>query len=370
MATIAQVIEIIEEFAPRETALAGDPVGLQCGEPWRPAKRVMFALDACVATVDQALRAGADLLVTHHPLLFQPLVPGSVGGPAGVAFVNAVRGGLTVYSAHTNLDASPHGINASFADLLELRETKILQPTGPNGFKIVVFLPVSALESVKETAFMAGAGKIGNYSKCSFNVEGEGSFLGDETTSPVAGIPCRLETTRETRLELLVPEGRLEGVLDAVKRKHPYEEPVIDVFPLTGKPSGTGIGLVGLLPLKRSVRDVGSMLKAALRQKAVRIVGSGGRKVRKVAVCAGSGASLLGTVVTSGAELFISGDIKYHEARTAEEEKLSVLDIGHFGPERYGMLRFSEKIGGKIRERGWDMTILCAKEKDPFVTAL
>ncbi len=343
-------------------------MGLQCGEPARPARRVMFALDANEDTVSQALHAGAELLVTHHPLLFRPLGPGSTASPAGAAFVEAVRGGLTVYSAHTNLDASSHGINASLAKLLSLTKTKTLLPTGSDGFKIVVFLPVSALEPVKKAAFGAGAGRIGHYRNCSFSVQGEGSFLGDGTTNPTVGIPGCMETTREARLEVLVPEGRLKDVLDAVRRKHPYDEPAIDVYPLAGKPSGVGIGLVGLLPSKVPVRQIAEILKKTLRIKTVRFVGTEGRKVRQVAVCAGSGGSLLDAVFASGAELFVSGDIKYHEARTAEERRLSILDVGHFGPERYGILRFSERIKRETRERGWEVAISCAREKDPFVT--
>jgi len=367
-ATIAQIIEILESFAPVETALPGDPIGLQCGEPAGPARRVMFALDASEATVNQALRADAQLLVTHHPLLFHPLGPGTTASPAGAAFVKAVQGGLTVYSAHSNLDASYYGINASLADLLGLTKRKTLLPTGPDGFKIAVFLPFNALEPVKKAAFEAGAGRIGHYSKCSFSVQGEGSFLGDGTTEPAIGVPGRMETTRETRLEVHVPEGRLESVLDAVRRKHPYEEPAIDVYPLAGKPSGVGIGLVGLLPSRVPVRQIVRILKTALQVKTFRLVGTEGRNIRRVAVCAGSGASLLDAVLTSGAELFVTGDFKYHEARTAEERKLSILDVGHFGPERYGVHRFSEKIKREVREKGWDVTISCAREKDPFMT--
>lgn len=366
--TIAQVLEIMEELAPAGSALPEDPVGLQCGDPGRPSKRVMLALDASLSTVRQALSAAADLLVTHHPLLFKPIGPGNIRSPGAEAFVKAVRGGLAVFSAHTNLDASLEGINASLADIVGLEERKILLPTGPGLFKAVVFLPQPSLAAVREAAFSAGAGSIGHYSRCSFAAPGEGTFMGDETTNPAVGVAGRSETVAEARLEVLVPEGRLERVLDAVRKAHPYEVPVVDVFPLRGKPEGIGIGLVGQLPGGKPVGEIASVVKRALRQKAVRMVGTPGRKVRKVAVCAGSGGSLLPAVLSSRAQLYISGDIKFHEARTAQEENLSVLDVGHFGPEKHGMLRFGEKIAGRIREKGWDVAILHAKEKDPFVT--
>ena len=355
-------------MAPGETALPEDPVGLQCGDTMRPAGKVMLALDASVSTVKQALASGADLLVTHHPLLFEALGPGNIHSPSGEAFVKAVQGGLAVFSAHTNLDASPEGINASLADIVGLKEREVLHPTGPGLYKVVVFMPPSFLETIRGAIFQAGGGRIGPYSDCSFATRGEGTFLGNETTRPVIGSRGQREAVGETRLEVQVPEERLAGVLEAVKKAHPYEVPVIDVSPLKGKPQGVGIGVVGLLPSAKSLGDIAVQVKDALRQKAVRIVGSPGRKVRKVAVCGGSGGSLLPSVYLAGAQLYISGDIKFHEARSAQERNLSILDVGHFAPERYGMLRLGERIVGEFKKRGWDVPLLYAKEKDPFTT--
>lgn len=365
--TAGQIIGIIEEIAPREAAVSEDPVGIQCGEPDRSVRRIMFALDASKSTVEQALDARADLLVTHHPLLFQPLAQRTVDSPTGIAFKQAVRGDLVVYSAHTNLDASSQGINTSLAQLLKLTETRILYPTGSDGgFKMVVFVPEHAYISVREAAFKAGAGRIGDYSKCSFMIAGKGTFLGNDTASPSVGIPGHLETVEEIRLEMMVPEKRLRPVLEAVRRGHPYEEPAMDVYPLAGQGFGTGIGLTGLLPSRVSVGKVAAILNDALSANVTRLVGRKGREIRHIAICAGSGSSLLEEVFTSGAELFITGDVKYHEARTAEEKELSILDVGHYAPERYGLVRFSEFLAGKIRQKGWKVDVRYAKEKDPF----
>ena len=343
-------------------------MGLQCGDSGRPARKIMLALDASTSTVNQALAWGADLLITHHPLLFEPLGPGNIHGPSGEAFARAVRGELAVYSAHTNLDASPRGINDSLAGIVGLTGREVLLPAGPDLFKVVVFLPQASIESVRDAAFEAGAGRIGRYSRCSFAAPGEGTFFGSEGARPVIGSPGRMEVVGEARLEVLVPEGRLAGVLGAVRRAHPYEEPAVDVIPLRGKAAGIGIGVVGCLPSAMRLGDLTARVKGALRLKAVRIVGSLERKVRKVAVCGGSGGSLLAAAGASGAELFISGDIKFHEARAAQERNLSILDVGHFAPERFGMLRFGELINGKFMEKGWDIPIRYAKEKDPFKT--
>jgi dinuclear metal center YbgI/SA1388 family protein len=327
----------------------------------------MFALDACKSTVKQALSARADLLVTHHPLFFQPIEQSAVDSPIGAALMEAVRGDLVIYSAHTNLDVSPQGINVSLAELLKLTGRRVLYPIDSGGdFKLVVFVPSPALVSLRDAAFKAGAGRIGSYSKCSFSVAGQGTFFGDKTTAPSVGESGQLETVAEARLEMLVPEKRLRSVLDAVRRKHPYEKPAIDVYPLAGQGFETGLGLTGLLPSRTSVGEIAVNLRAVLSTKVIRLVGRKGRKIRHVAICAGSGSSLLKEVLASGAELFITGDLKYHEARTAEENGLSILDVGHYAPERYGLARFSTLVAGKFKQNGWKVDISFAKEKDPF----
>lgn len=342
-------------------------MGIQCGELNHVVKRIMFALDASGSTVEQALASRSDLLVTHHPLLFQPLKQGMEKSPAGMAFVKAVQGGLAIYSAHTNLDASPKGINSFVSELLQVSKSRILYPTGPGaGYKVVVYVPHENLIAVRDAAFEAGGGRIGNYSHCSFSTEGEGTFKGDDTTSPAIGVPGKLETVKETRLEILVPEMRLRPVLNALRDRHPYEEPAIHVLPLSRQPSRFGIGLTGQLPARMSISEIAAKLKRATGARTMRLVGNKGRKVRRVAICAGSGSSLMEEVMASGAELFITGDVKYHQARTAEEKGLSILDVGHFSPERYGIICFGRILEGKFREKGWKVVTEYAKEKDPF----
>lgn len=365
--TVAQVTEMIEDLAPREVSLADDPVGMQCGKPSNPVRRIVFALDASESTVDQALAFKADLLVTHHPLLFRPVGQGMDNSPVGIAFVKALRGNLSVYSAHTNLDASPVGINSHLAELLQMSQTRTLLQTGPDSmYKVVVYVPQKDLAAVRGAAFGAGAGRIGNYSHCSFAVKGEGTFLGDDTTRPVVGSPGSLETVSEIRLEIPASAASLGTVLDAVRESHPYEEPAIDVVPLVKQASGFGLGLTGLMPSRVSIGEIAVKLKKATGANTMRLVGNRGRKVRRVAICAGSGSSLLEQVVDSGAELFITGDVKFHEARTAEDKGLSILDVGHFASEIYGMIRFTEVMEEKFKDMGWKVKIQCAKEKDPF----
>jgi len=365
--TVNQIIQNIEEIAPKALALPGDTVGLQCGEPDRPVKRVMVSLDATLETVIQAVKYKADLLVTHHPLLFEPLTQENILGPAGMALARAVRENLSVYSAHTNLDASEHGINASLASLLDLKETKVLQPSGLEFFKLVVFVPGEKLGRVRSAAFKAGAGQVGDYSGCSFVMEGVGTFHPGEDASPTIGQAGRDEKVHEVRLEVSVQSEALGAVLAAVRKAHPYEEPAIDVYPMISSSSGAGFGMSGTLPQQSTVGQVATRVASMLKTNSLRLVGKRSGRIKKVAVCAGSGATLLSAAVAAGAQLYITGDVKYHDARKAEDAGIFVLDAGHFAPERYGLLQFGKLLERKLAEQGLIVQFSYAKEKDPFM---
>jgi len=367
VSTVKQIIKIIEEIAPKVLALPGDPVGLQCGEPDKPVSRLMMSLDATLETVTQAAELKADLLVTHHPLLFEPLTQENILGPAARTLVQAIREDLAVYSAHTNLDASSEGINDSFAGLLNLGERRILQSSGPEPFKVVVFVPGEQLERVRSAAFRAGGGQVGGYSGCSFAVEGVGTFHPGEGTSPATGQPGRDEKVQETRFEISVGSEVLGEVLAAVRAVHPYEEPAIDVYRAITSTSGTGFGIAGVLPQQATVGQVAARVSSALKAGSMRLVGKKSKKVKNIAVCAGSGASLLDAAVAAGAQLFITGDVKYHDARKAEESGISVLDVGHFSPEKYGFNRFGKLLEKRFAGHGLKMQVSYAKERDPFV---
>jgi dinuclear metal center YbgI/SA1388 family protein len=308
--TVKQIIQNIEEIAPKTLALSGDPVGLQCGEQDRLVNHVMLSLDATLATVIQAVEHKADLLVTHHPLLFEPLTQENIFGPAGKALARAIRDNLAIYSAHTNLDASEQGINASLASLLDLRKREVLQVNSPESFKVVVFVPGEKLGRVRSAAFKVGAGKIGDYSGCSFVIEGVGTFHPEEGASPTIGQTRRDEIVQEVRLEISVQAEDLGAVLAAVRKAHPYEEPAIDVYPMIYSASGTGFGIAGTLPQRSTVGQLAARVGSTLKTDSMRLVGKKGGRIKKVVVCAGSGASLLNAAVATGAQLYITGDMK------------------------------------------------------------
>lgn len=365
--TVRQIIQIVEDIAPKALALPGDPVGLQCGDPEHPVNRMMVSLDATVETVIQAAAFKADLLVTHHPLLFEPLTRDNIPGPAGRALARAIREDLAVYSAHTNLDASPNGINASLAGLLDLRDRKFLQIRDPESFKVVVFVPRDSLEQVRSAAFDAGAGRLGDYSGCSFSVEGSGTFHPEEGASPMMGQPGHDEKVQETRLEMSVESRTLGGVIAGIRKVHPYEEPAIDIYPLLSASRGAGLGISGVLPRPLTVAQIGAEVRSRLKAGPFRLVGKKSGQIRRVAVCAGSGASLIDAAVAARAQLYITGDVKYHEARKAEEAGIRILDVGHFAPEMFGLYQFGKLMEKKLVQEDLKVQLSFAKEKDPFV---
>ena len=232
---------------------------------------------------------------------------------------------------------------------------------------MVVTVPKRHLEKVRAAAFQAGAGRIGNYSGCSFTVEGVGTFRPGEGTEPSVGTVGSDEKIQESRLELTAAPGTLSAVLSGIRSAHPYEEPAIDVYPTASPDPGGGYGIVGTLPRRTTVGQLASALSLALKPASMRLVGKKGSSVKNVAVCAGSGASLLEAAVASGAQLYITGDLKYHDARKAEEAGINVLDAGHFTPEKYGFDLFGKLLAERFSRRGLKVEIGYAKEKDPFL---
>jgi dinuclear metal center YbgI/SA1388 family protein len=273
---------------------------------------------------------------------------------------------LAIYSAHTNLDASPGGMNRTLASLLGLTGCRVLEASPARLFKVAVFVPAAAREKVREALFSGGAGEIGAYDRCSFATGGEGTFRPGPGARPAIGRKGREERVAETRLEAVVEDRALARVLTAVRAAHPYEEPAIDVFSLHATGMEEGIGLVGELGSPVAACDLAAALAGPLSLTQVRMVGDANRKVRRVAVCTGSGGSLLGAAIRSGAELYITGDVGYHLARRAEEAGLALCDLGHYPPERFGMEQFARALGKALRTAGAAVEVVMAREKDPF----
>lgn len=327
MICVRDVARIVERAAPLSLALPDDNCGLQVGSPEDPVRKVFVALDPSPAAVKRAAAAKADLLVTHHPLLYERPRNLDPGTWQGAAIGAAIKAGVAVYAAHTNLDCAPEGLGVLAARSLGLEGISFLSPAaGPRQVKIVVFVPVDEAACVLLAMSAAGAGHIGLYDHCAYFGTGEGVFRPLPGAHPAVGATGRIEHVPETRVEMVAPEGAVPAVIAAMREVHPYEEPAFDVYPLVTAPAG-GLGCLGTvspIALPAFARHAAAAFKADAR-----VSGRARGKIRKVAVVPGSGGSLLQEAVRAGADALVTGEIRYHQMREAEHAGIAVVELGH-----------------------------------------
>lgn len=348
------VCKHIEELCPRELAIEWDNVGLLVGDPEQEVRKVLVALDATPEVINEAIHDKADMIVTHHPL-FNP----KFGGPiknittdsiTGKAIYSLIKNNIAIYCAHTNLDIAQGGINDVLVDLFQLKNVNLLETTDTGKLKkLVVFVPQSHLENVRSAISKAGAGWTGNYSDCTFQCQGEGTFKGLEGANPYIGSVGELEKVQEHRLETIFTEEIQTGVINAMLEAHPYEEVAYDIYPLENKGKQVGLGRVGELPNEIELFDFAKIVKQKLKLDNIRIVGDIKTKVKKVAICSGSGMSLLKHVKDCRADVYITGDVKYHDAQEALAWGINIIDAGHYQSENIivpVLKKYIEKIDG------------------------
>ncbi len=340
------VVAFLDELFPPSLAEAWDRSGLQVGPLDAPCHRVAVALDLGLDLLP-ALE-GVDLVVTHHPLLFRPpsqLLPET---PLGRKLAALVRTGTALYAVHTPYDVAQGGLGEVLAQLLGLRDARPLAPRG-RLVKLVVFVPEGHEDRVADALFASGAGRIGNYGRCSFRARGTGTFLPGEGARPYLGEVGREERVGEVRLETIVPAERLNTVVASMKAAHPYEEVAYDLYPLENAPALHGLGRVGDLPRPTPAGDVVQAFGRALggvEPKAV--YGDPSREVGRVAVCGGSGGDLWTHARASGAELFLTGELGYHEGLAAAEAGLTAVPFGHGETERPFVPHVARLLRGKF----------------------
>ncbi|GAB4261821.1 Nif3-like dinuclear metal center hexameric protein [Thermincola ferriacetica] len=328
------VINYIEQFAPKHLAEEWDNVGVQVGTTTREVSKVLVTLDVTADVVNEALSMGAEMIVSHHPLIFKPLKNLRFDTSFGALIEKIVLNGLVVYSAHTNLDSAVEGVNAVLAEKLGLQNIEILSPDKEEELvKLVVFIPAGHEDAVREAITKAGAGWIGNYSDCTFQVDGIGTFKPLAGSDPFIGAVGQLEKVEEKRLETILPKQNLNRVLKAMLKAHPYEEVAYDVYPLFNRGKVFGLGRMGVLNEETTLGRFADRVKKTLNVQTVKVVGDLAKTVKKVAVCGGSGASLLHKAFFAGADVLVTGDVKHHEALEAKEMDLHLIDAGHNGTE-------------------------------------
>jgi dinuclear metal center YbgI/SA1388 family protein len=339
----------LDALAPTRLAADWDNVGLLLGDRGRRVSRILTCLTITPEVADEAIADKADLVVTHHPILFRGAKRLTSESPEGRMLLSLAAAGIAVYSTHTALDNAPGGINDLLADFLGLTERAPLHSLpGTEKVKIVTFVPDSDLGAVSDALFAAGAGHIGEYHECSFRVSGTGTFFGSESTHPTVGQKGRREEAAEWRLEVVCPTGRLADALAALRRAHSYEEPAHDVYPLHLPPAGEGEGRIGTLPGAVPLGELAARLKARLfpeGEGTMQVVGDLARPVRRAAIVCGAGGSLYGDARRAGAEVFVTGEMRFHEYLTARADGVGLLLPGHYASERCGVEALASRLG-------------------------
>ncbi len=365
---VRDVTQVLDELAPPALAADWDNVGLLAGD-WRSsAGKLMLCIDLTAAVLAEAKRKRCEMILAYHPIIFKPI--SRLTRQASPVLYDIIRSGLAVYSPHTALDAAPGGTNDCLADVLNLRDRKPIQPS-PAGLlcKVVVFAPPADLPDVARAAFQGGAGRIGNYSECSFFTHGIGTFSCGENTNPTVGRPGSSEALEEVRLEMIVPREKSAGVVQAIKLAHSYEEPAVDVYPLENSYESLGMGRVGTLPRPAKLATIIGRVKKALGVGKVLQAGpsqaSQAATISTVAVAAGSCGELWQDALRAGAEVYITGEMRHHDALATAAAGLTAICVGHSNSERITLARLATKLRAKLPNL---KTTLAKADKDPLRT--
>jgi dinuclear metal center YbgI/SA1388 family protein len=347
MVKVKDICSCIEEFAPLAWQESWDNCGLLVGDPGKTIGKVLLTVDVTEAVVTEAAKMRARMIVSHHPLMLSGVRQLTGKTDAQRAIVVAIRNNIAIYAAHTNMDAAPGGVSHRMAAKLGLADLQVLSPKGAGLQKLVTFIPVSHFDQMRQEVFDAGAGHIGNYDMCGYSVEGTGTFRALNDTEPFVGKPGTAHTEPEIRFETVFPSHLNRQVVTALLNNHPYEEPAFDIYALNNTDTRVGLGVVGILPAPMSEFQFLEKLKETFLYPVIRHTNLKHKKIQRVALCGGSGSSLLDHAIRSKADVFVTADFKYHQFADAEQDIL-VADIGHFESEQFIKEIFHELIMKKF----------------------
>lgn len=348
-----EIIQLFESWSPKKIAcMENDPIGLAIGTLNKTVSKVLVTLDVTHEVCDEAIAKGCELIIAHHPPIFRKLSNLRTDTPEGKLYEKLIKHNIAVYAAHTNLDVAEGGVNDLLANALQLENCEMLEQTySENLVKLAVFVPDGHADAIRVALAKAGAGHIGNYDSCSFSSNGVGRFRVLEGATPYIGEVGEMEATDEVKVEVVFPTSIKNKVLKAMLNAHPYEEPAYDLFTMAVETNQMGLGRVGTLKEAMTLEQFANHVKISLNVPAVRVVGELNTKISKVAVVGGDGNSYIYAAKRSGADVFVTGDIKFHVAQDAQNLGLNIVDPGHH----------VEKV--MISGVANKMTQLCEKQK-------
>jgi len=358
-ARVKNITDILETHYPPYLAEKWDNVGLQIGSSQNPVEKIMIGLDLDNDLLTKAIKQKVDLIITHHPLFFNPIKSINYDSPQGSLIAKIIKNDMSVYAAHTNLDSASEGLNQFLAEKLGLMDIQLLNNNYREAlYKLVVYVPSQDEAVVREAMSFAGAGHLGEYSHCSFRSMGIGTFLPMEGTNPYIGKPGVLEETEEIRLETIVPHHKLAVVIAQMLAAHPYEEAAYDIFPLLNQGQAYSPGRIGNLPVAMSLQDFCGQVKNKLGLDSLRVVGNCFAQVQKIAVVSGAGTSFMAEARATNCDLLLTGDLKYHEAKDAEAMGLAIVDAGHQGTEQLMVNLLADLLAVNCQQAGFELEII------------
>jgi dinuclear metal center YbgI/SA1388 family protein len=344
---INQIIHFVEEMAPLQIQEDYDNSGLIIGDLEKEIQGVLISLDVTEEVIYEAIRKGCDLIISHHPMIFKDVKRINSSTPAGRMINLAIRNDIALYSAHTNLDNTHGGVSWVFGKKLGLNNINVLSPKRNLLKKLVTFCPVDQEDRVRQALFDAGAGVIGNYDCCSFNLEGKGTFRGLEGSQPFVGEPGSLHYETETRIETIFPFYYESRVIRALLDAHPYDEVAYDIYPLSNRHPLIGSGITGEFDQEISETMLLEKVKTIAAIPFVRHSSLTGRKIRSVGFCGGSGRFLIPEAIGLGVDAFITADLSYHDFSEVDN-KLLLVDSGHYESEQFSKEVIYNKLVEKI----------------------
>ena len=363
---VHRVCRYLHELAPLALAEDWDNVGLLLGDEATEVTRILTCLTLTSDVADEAIAVGATLVVTHHPLLFKPVKKLNASSSEGRLLLKLLRHGIAVYSPHTAYDNAPTGVNQQLAELLELQEIAPLRPRSIMAVgdfsKIVTYVPEQQHAAMCQALWDAGAGGIGNYRECSFNVRGVGTFFGLDDAHPAVGQAGRLEHVEEVRVEVICPADRLEPALAALREAHPYEVPAIDVLPLRVMPDGSGAGRYGRLIRPMTLGELNRVIADRLHQPNVQFVGDPAQRIEKLGIACGAAAEFLRDAHRAGCQALLTGEARFHACLEARDLGMALLLPGHYATERPAMEELAHRLAAQFPQV---VTTASQSERDP-----
>jgi len=344
---IGEVTSFLESLAHPSLQESYDNAGLITGNAGWECKGIICSLDATEEVVKEAIEKNCNLIVAHHPIIFGGLKKINGKNYVERTVISAIKNDIAIYAIHTNLDNVIEGVSGKMAQLIGLQSVTILSPKQDTLKKLFTFVPVDKAEQVRQAIFAAGAGAIGNYSECSFNGAGEGTFKAGEGTQPYTGDIGKRHVENELKIEVILPAYLENKIVSAMKAAHPYEEVAFDVVSLSNMNQRVGSGVIGELPVPMEEKKFLGQLKEVFQVPVIRHTAFTGKMIKRVAMCGGAGSFLISKALASGADAYVTADMKYHEFFDANDRML-VADIGHYESEQFTINLLQEVLEQKF----------------------